>query len=196
PDGRLLATAGLRNVIGWDVATGKRLHTFPFLGNEGTSTPPASMAFSPTSRFLAVSRNTDRVKIWDLGSGKEAFDHIAFASMYLACRFGSSDDRLETMIIDFAGGRQKIVFESWDVALDKQRSRFNCEPNTLGSRNWRGRFGIHHHYDSSVLALVEWGKEGQANIASKHRKNWYRSAVSPDGSAVACIDDEGRIDIH
>src|SRR6185312_12063899 len=105
-------TCGLRKVIVWDVATGKRLHTFLFRGNEGNSTPLASMAFSPTSRFFAVSRNTNIVKVWDLRTGNEVFEHRAASSMYMATRFGDRDDRLETALWEFSTGH---FFESWNI---------------------------------------------------------------------------------
>jgi WD40 repeat protein len=74
PDGQLLASSSYvplpesssndRTVLLWHTATGKLLHTF-----ESNLSDIYLVAFSPESRFLAVSSSRSIVRIWDTATG-------------------------------------------------------------------------------------------------------------------------------
>ena len=74
PDAKLLATVCSRDVMVWDIETGKRLHYFFDCG-----VPPYSLAvnigrvaFSPDNHLLAHSVQTDvAARVWDLKTGRE-----------------------------------------------------------------------------------------------------------------------------
>src|SRR5262249_30194802 len=72
PDGRLLAAGGgwwdkevPGEVIIWDAATGREVHTL----KEHTRVV-TSVAFSPAGRFVAAS-DAPLLRVWDVAAGKE-----------------------------------------------------------------------------------------------------------------------------
>lgn len=65
PDGRLLASGGLRNVCIWDVVTGICQHTLI-----GHTDVVESIAFHPTGNILASSSHDTTVRLWHLTTGE------------------------------------------------------------------------------------------------------------------------------
>ena len=94
PDGKLLATAGTRTVIVWDVETGSRAHTFPSIGVNGNQTNAAHFCFSPTGKRLAVQRSG--LQVWELDTGRLVWDSCKTNLYPRWCRFGATDNDLFT----------------------------------------------------------------------------------------------------
>jgi RNA polymerase sigma factor (sigma-70 family) len=190
PNGQMAASLhehqGQLEILVWDVAAGRRLHTLRPPG----SAMPVTMAvhnitrvfqaanvlcaFSPDSSLLATwhSRNEDGfpiwhtgkgalVRLWDLRTGKE-LRSFKGPVVGMALKLGFTGDG-KTLVV--AGHRTA----GFDVATGAERFSWRLQPlksKSMGAFNGRP-------------------------IEENDRIAWRALAVSPDGAVVACILDGG-----
>src|SRR5262249_40878755 len=95
PDGRVLAASGNHDntVSFWEAATGKLVGSFvvpmaPRLKEQNLGASVAFLAFSPDSRVLATSSGgDDKVRLWEVASGKEIGQLNAYKHCGDECRY-------------------------------------------------------------------------------------------------------------
>ncbi|MEU0248652.1 helix-turn-helix domain-containing protein [Streptomyces sp. NPDC006235] len=80
PDGRTVAAASASAVRVWDVATGRRRHSF-------TDLDPQAVAFGPDGRTFAAVSGNGAVRVWDVATGRTRTAH---------------DDQIEGAAVDFS----------------------------------------------------------------------------------------------
>ena len=187
PDGKLLATAGTRTVIVWDVATGKRLHTFPSSGG------PTILAFSPTGKRLAVSW-ANQYRVWDTIAGRlEWTTHNSGASDHL-CRFGTTDDVIHYGVIVVPNNNLPLAH--------KIETRRIPGGELIAARDrktsWNviaGGFVLQHDDEKGLATVFDWVTGREVNFTSKRLSDWDRFAASPDLRRVARITSAGRVEV-
>ncbi len=104
-DAKLLATASYKDVMVWDVETGRCLHHFPECGvpSIGRAINAGRVAFSSDARYLVQSVQYNfAARVWDLNSGREvgkcgtnpSANEYAFNSPWVQFAFASTDVRV------------------------------------------------------------------------------------------------------
>ena len=195
PDGKLLATAGTRTVIVWDVETGSRAHTFPSIGVNGNQTNAAHFCFSPTGKRLAVQRSG--LQVWELDTGRLVWDSCKTNLYPRWCRFGATDNDLFTGALVSEGNpatwRQKVEtrrLPTGDVVAVR-----DCDPAwDYGCIQRGGRFAFHFDKAADSFRILEWGVDRNLFVTASP-DDWWGAAISPDGSCIARVNRKGQLDL-
>jgi len=176
-DGSLLASGvgfpeapgEIAPVFIWETATGRRVRTLP-----GQAVFVFSLVFSPDGRFLASTgddqdRGLNTVKVWDMATGKEAFDTEPFPGFggVLFCVVYSPDGRRLV-----AAGQDKKL-KVWDAATGRQI-------RVMGEHD-RNVFSLVFSPDGRYLASA--GKDGKVRVWDGTRLDEYQN--HPREMAVA-----------
>ena len=123
PDGRYALSLSFNNreMMLWDVATGKGIRTFT-----GHSGVVASVAFSPDGRY-ALSGSRDRtIKLWDIATGKEIRTFTGHSNIVTSVAF-SPDGRYV-----LSGSGDKTI-KLWDIATAKEIRTFTGHSEVVNS---------------------------------------------------------------
>jgi dipeptidyl aminopeptidase/acylaminoacyl peptidase len=183
PDGKRLASASNREVIVWDLATGKSLFTYHITG-----TNVFGLAFTPDGKRLAVGISKI-VKVLDAATGKEVSAvtgsaHFLFRMAYspdgkcLATSSGSTNASGELYVWDAATGRAVLSLAHQTGAV----------LNVAYSADGR-RLATATGAPSGVRPgeVIVWeSASGRAVMTLRgHTENVYGVAFSPDGRRIA-----------
>jgi WD40 repeat protein len=144
----------------WKTATGQRIQTLP-----GHAVFVFSLAFSPDNRFLAsvgddLDRGLNTVKVWDLKSGKEAFQtdpFSGFGTVLFSVAYSPDGRRL------VAAGQDKKL-KVWDAATGRQIG-------IMGEHD-RNVFNLVFSPDGRYLASA--GKDGRVKLWDGTRLDQYQ----------------------
>jgi RNA polymerase sigma factor (sigma-70 family) len=162
PDGRYaLSFAGdfkQVEILVWDVAAGRRLHTLRPPGASRQSTT----AFSPDSSLLATCQPGEKplVRLWDVRTGQEVRSFAESKAGWPGHLFFTPDGR--TLLV---AGRRTV---GYDVATGEELFSWRMQPLPNNSGGGTAAVGVPPPSDDDRLA-------------------WRTLAVSPDGKVVACI---------
>jgi len=153
----------------WKTATGQRIQTLP-----GHAVFVFSLAFSPDNRFLAsvgddLDRGLNTVKVWDLKSGKEAFQtdpFSGFGTVLFSVAYSPDGRRL------VAAGQDKKL-KVWDAATGRQIG-------IMGEHD-RNVFNLVFSPDGRYLASA--GKDGRVKLWDGTRLDQYQDRAREVGAA-------------
>jgi len=159
----------------WKTATGQRIQTLP-----GHAVFVFSLAFSPDNRFLAsvgddLDRGLNTVKVWDLKSGKEAFQtdpFSGFGTVLFSVAYSPDGRRL------VAAGQDKKL-KVWDAATGRQIG-------IMGEHD-RNVFNLVFSPDGRYLASA--GKDGRVKLWDGTRLDQYQDRAREVGAAGGEIAD-------
>ncbi|HEV3447352.1 MAG TPA: sigma-70 family RNA polymerase sigma factor [Gemmataceae bacterium] len=178
PDTKTLAAGGDRVVKLWDLATGRERGN---LG--GARESPLAIAFSPDGRILASADSNQRVRIWDVTSGKlSAVSQAPGLGKGLAF---SPDGKL------LAGASPDSTVRVWDAATGKEvRQIGRFQPASLRLLQAAVAFspdGKRLASSSNDTAVQLWDvATGKQLAALKGHENIVMAlAFSPDGKTLA-----------
>jgi WD40 repeat protein len=156
----------------WDTASGQRLHTLP-----GHAAHVFTAAFSPDGRFLATSGDDSsreglaRFKMWDLTSGRLAFEADPFTSLgeaYFCLAYTADGRRL------LATGRNGGKICVWDTANGKKIG-------VMADNSRRTIFSMALSPNNRYLACAAQG--GKIQIWDGRRTDELQTGVREIGSA-------------
>jgi WD40 repeat protein/serine/threonine protein kinase len=205
PDGSLLASASLRmnldklfkgqfqnrgdqgEVILWDVATGKALHTFPGC---------AFVAFTPDGKFLGAIGTDETVKLWDVANKTEAMSLAGrMGCVYFSVAFSPDRRRLATaalqVTLDDAGNRRlKGELRTWSMTGEPEYVLVGHEgPINSAWFSPDGRFLASGGSDGTAkLWDMATGKE--VLTLRGHTSEVTDVCFSPDGSRLATASND------
>jgi WD40 repeat protein/serine/threonine protein kinase len=189
PDGKLLAVGGSdsngRIVSIWDTATGQEIHRL-----RGHTWNITCVAFDRTGRFLASADADGKVRIWEMGAGKElAALQLKHDGIAMSLAFSPDGKYL-------ASGSMDHTVKIWSTATWKF---VRTIPDAHG-----GIYSVAFAPDSRRLA---WGgtdstvkvadaTTGQILETLRGHTGWVKSvAVSPDGQQIASASADGTVKI-
>jgi RNA polymerase sigma factor (sigma-70 family) len=179
PDGRMLAVAGTRHIILWDVATGQKRRTIE--ETHGS----VRLLFSADGKLLAQA-SYRAVRLWDVTTGKQE----------AVLQFDEEDNkRFMNYNVAFAPDGKWVAVDIgdgvvlWNRATRKEVKRL--EANRFGS--WRDAEWLGFSPDGKRLASLRSGKITLWDVASgkqlQKRPGHFVApesvAISPDGTYVA-----------
>jgi WD40 repeat protein len=186
PDGNTLATGG-RQIIIWDVATGRQSRTF-----QGADDWTPSLAFSPNGKLLASSDiDHTRVFIWEVDSAKVRFkyegpDQGCIVHFSRQGKFLVACDETSKDLGDLSPEHVLVVPDNWD--LIEQGSPYSPHAST--------RLAF---MDKKKSVLGMWDTKTEELIdrfALKTNRGIIRSvAVSRDKNRLAVSYCNGQIEV-
>lgn len=118
PDGKAIVSAGMAEVVFWDLATGKPIRRLPIPPGDASDPvwgPVECMAFSPDGRYLAIHSCVTDSHVWDLKNDRY-LGRIRGPRWLLFQTFCSDNQTL-------AFGSAEGILEWWDVKQSKLRQR-------------------------------------------------------------------------
>ena len=183
PDTKTLAAGGDRVVKLWDLATGREREN---LG--GARESPLAIAFSPDGRILASADSNQRVRIWDVTSGKlSAVSQAPGLGKGLAF---SPDGKL------LAGASTDSTVRLWDATTGKevrQIGQFQQAGQQLVSAVAFSPDGKRLASASNATAVHLWDvATGKQVAVLKGHELIVALAFSPDGRTLVTADLDRR----
>lgn len=186
PDGKLLATTSGLSVVLWDLKVGKSLRRFSCDHHRHFTNP--SLTFSPDGRHLGYVQSDDFACIWDVKDGKQVAEFIGGGRHHTLCQF-SSDGK--TFL--FGSGKQ---LSFWDLHASREVRSLPIEDVFLLTPD--ARFGV--RFDKSRgLRFIDTrsGEEtGRLNVVARHNGFENGVAFSPDGKALAVVDQNKEVQVR
>jgi WD40 repeat protein/serine/threonine protein kinase/tetratricopeptide (TPR) repeat protein len=217
PDGRKLASCSDREVLLWDLATGRQ-EGEPLSGGACVAISPDgkkiatggngvtlydlttmkklanlsagwvhSVSFSPDGTTLAAGTESGPVSLWDIGTGRNTFTLTALRSRVLAVAF-SLNGRLLAAGTGWGDGVTKL----WDLSANPPRVTHNLP--------W-AKNGLAFLPDGKTLLIAGWGtayfcdvttgQSVQVNIGANF--SWVSAAASRDGKTLAFGTEERTV---
>jgi WD40 repeat protein/serine/threonine protein kinase/tetratricopeptide (TPR) repeat protein len=217
PNGKKLASCSEREVLLWDLATGRQ-EGGPLSGGGCVAISPDgkkiatggngvtlydlttmkklanlsagwvhSVAFSPDGTTLAAGTESGPVSLWDIGTGRNTFTLTALRSRVLAVAF-SLNGRLLAAGTGWGDGVTKV----WDLAANP--------PRVIHNLPW-AKNGLTFLPDGKTLLIAGWGtayfcdvttrQSVQVNIGAGF--SWVSAAASPDGKTLAFGTEERTV---
>ncbi|HLN33186.1 MAG TPA: sigma-70 family RNA polymerase sigma factor [Gemmataceae bacterium] len=146
-------------ILIWDVAAGKCLHTLRLRGPE----THLATAFSPDSSMLAIWQSGEQavVRLWDVRTGKEVGSFKESKAGWPQQLFFTPDGKSL-----FVAGKRTV---GYDVTSGKEMFSWRMEPlPAIGGVARKG---------------------GGAPVQPEERRAWRRLVVSPEGTLAACVLD-------
>jgi RNA polymerase sigma factor (sigma-70 family) len=189
PDGKMLA-GNLDDVVVWDLATGKELHSFKQQGERPVHSEMP--AFAPDGRTLAfVSEGA--IHLCDPVTGKVFRRFEVPAGRILSIAFSADGKSLLT------GGEGRVL-RVWEVATGRERCRFEGHEIDVhsvaiapGGRIMASASGaIFDHRDDSVR-LWDGATGKQLCRLCGHRNAVVSVAFAPDGKALASASEDNTV---
>ncbi len=180
PDGRLLATSWISQVIVWDAATGERLFSLP---GEVIGMAVDRFDFSPDSTRLAVANMDGLPKVWDLARRTELFALAGHTQICDGIAFSPDGKRLATG--DLAG-----IVKIWDALTGQELATlehggmvhsvtFSPDGGRLASASNNGR-------------LMVWETaSGRSVLSLPARSGLYDVTYMPDGERLVSVHQDG-----
>jgi WD40 repeat protein/tRNA A-37 threonylcarbamoyl transferase component Bud32 len=184
PDGRRLASGAAGKAVVWDVETGQALQT---LAAPDALTWVENLAFSPDGERLASSSFGGDLRVWDLGTGREALSWKGHAVQVAALAW-SPDGRT---LASTAGDR---TVRLWDAAGGR--------PERVWTRpRWLWAAGLAWGPDGARLAVADSqgevhvveAKTGQDVLVVKGPLGMTGVAWSHDGGLLATTGVDGAV---
>jgi WD40 repeat protein len=185
PDGKTLASASFdKKIMLWDVATGKKIRTFP-----GHSDKIYTVSFSPDSRTLASGGADNVIKLWDVATGREIRTFPGHSNGVYTVSF-SPDGKM------LGSGSADHTIIIWDIASGRKIHIFNAHKSEVNSISFN-RDGRTLASGSSDHTIILWnmvtGKE--IRTLKEHQDIVYSVNFSPDGKTLASSSKDKTIKI-
>lgn len=174
------------SVRSWEIATGKELPSLK--GKKAMENGFASVAFSPQTKFVALSEINGTIHLWDLVAAKEVY-HLAGARPEIYA--------YSVEIVFSPDGKQLIarasyrLMQLWDMVEGKELRRFQISKNRPGDF-YTGNLA----FSPDGLRIISPGQAGTVRQldtkngkevelpVSRHRGLVETLALSPDGTTV------------
>ncbi|WP_328502253.1 helix-turn-helix domain-containing protein [Streptomyces sp. NBC_00457] len=172
PDGRTVAASSVSAVRVWDVATGRKRHSFTRLVD------PRAVAFGPDGRTVAVV-NGGRVRVWDLATGRTRT---------------ANDDQIEGEAVGFSPDGRTYAAVRADGSVQLRETATGIVRRTIRD-SASGLDGMAFAPDGRTLAIP--GREGTVRLwdtasgtelatvtAGHHGRGAMKVALSADGRTL------------
>jgi RNA polymerase sigma factor (sigma-70 family) len=181
PDGKSLSAGLTDGTVGlWDVASAEQTRVLKWQGKLGW-TFAYSLLFSPEGRYLCVSNYPERMRFWEVSSGKEVWGNRCPAAVAV-----SPDGA--TIAAAFGGPHLTFL----DAATGKERFHVR-----LNSNDSDGMFNVVQvlafSLDGRRLAMAL--RDGHVSICDGHtgtELKRFRAVEPPEGAMARMIFDRGH----
>ncbi len=205
PDGNQLATGSQDGTVTvWDAQTGRRL--FGLAGHAGAIN---DVSFSPKcdnpdspfewcETWLASASRDGTAKLWDVspGGSRELITLPGFSGSFL------ENTRLFTNSLDLFNTPNEIKVRTWNISPEGNSTLISSfftghvAPIILGGTSPNGLYQVTMHRDNTVKAWdTQTGKEMGSFVANQIL-GIAGIAISPTGTHVAMIDNNGTVIIR
>jgi WD40 repeat protein len=189
PDGRTLAIETSSGTIIWELATNSKRLVLDTVRNQiddpyarrvatlgAAAAFPMSMAYSPDGRLLARAGEDRKIRLWDVGTGKEAGSFDGHRGALVSASFAEDGKRLVTgscdttaLVWDVGPIRDKLTRPSSSLSQEDIESHWSALINPDGAK----AFG-------AIQALA-----GDPAKSVKLLRDRIEPAAEPDPKAVA-----------
>jgi WD40 repeat protein len=175
PNGKVLASASGRDVILWDVSTGKMMYHLPTDHKDSVT----SLRFTPQATLVTACRDK-AVRIWNLGAQAANVDKTIDHRAGVVDQLGLSSD----------GGR--MLFDQEDNRIDVVSLADGQTAGTVQSAGQSrfGGFAVFSHDDSLVLTAAGSSSPGEMQLwetpQSRGRAFERLRLVAPGRTPVTC----------
>jgi WD40 repeat protein len=191
PDGKLLAsTATDKQILVWDLATGKLKHQF-----QDQAYRSAALAFSPDSELLASGGGDQQVHLWDMTSGKLNRSLSGHRDWISAIAFSPDGQSIASASCDWgfhrghdwprppARGREESEWKLWDVKTGKELRTVTVEGQMLSLAFAPNGKAVIATVDSEAR-LYDLLSQKPGRLIASHNSTITSVAFLPDGSGL------------